>query len=77
MKFCKDCMYSVFSYVNQEGGRELRCIHGLKKIIDPVYGYAYYPVVHDCEAERKNNTDDCEEVALHYKRKWWKFWRPK
>ena len=86
MKFCRDCV----SYVDIETtGQESehrpwrkKCVYGLEMVNDLVEGYRYYsgePV--DPSLERNNignnRANHCGRDAQYYKRKWWKFWRPR
>ena len=75
MKFCIDCVHSRYFYENQGGGRTLFCVAGIELLQDPVYGYKYYPRPVECAKERAKNI--CGVEGTPYKRKWWKFWRPK
>jgi hypothetical protein len=72
MKYCKDCVW-ILKYDDGPCVSYL-CLYGAKWEISKVDGIKY--VAGQLPgAQYMRNTDKCG--GKHYKRVWWKFWRPK
>ena len=68
MKLCRDCKYyDGYGY----------CYYAAESSINPVTGEVQRNGEKRASQERVLSVDGCTVSARYYKRKWWKFWRPK
>lgn len=72
MKYCIDCKHSTISCHKDK----MFCNGVVETIESPVWGKLKSRYNNFC-VELRKETGQCGLDAKYYKRKWWKFWRPK